>query len=160
MENKKEEIKYAIPSADMKGAEISKLDKKLVTLKKSVSKKFTAFTVSVPIYKSSIVVSEQIDETDFIIALVQNDFDYEKVPGVELNTPCRFVKGKKGENEYYAIDLFLSKDYRPRLFLSSKIMRTLKICNIELKFEEIALKDSEVARFDEKEKTAEAVGGN
>lgn len=139
---------FAKPSYDLKIEEIKKLEKKTILISKNVSKKYTSYSVAVNVGNNCLEVANQIEEADYILALFQNDYDPAKVTKVELRAPYRFVKGKKDDNEYYAIDLFVSVDYRPRLFIPSKIMRVINIMKLELPFQEIEIKEADLANFE------------
>lgn len=130
MSNKVDSVKGKY---DMSGEEINVLPTIAITLIK------TAYGTCLINFDltNGLTHTEKISNVNYFIALSENKVDVTKNKNTWL-VPHRFVKGLKEDGTYwYAIELFISKSFRPRIFITDAEMRALKCANIVKDFKEI-----------------------
>lgn len=118
---------------EIDGNEINALDTIAVTLIK------TAYGTCLINFDltSGLTHTEKISNVNYFIALSENKVDVNKNKNTWL-VPHRFVKGLKEDGTYwYAIELFISNSFRPRIFITDAEMKALKVANITKDFKEI-----------------------
>ena len=99
---------------DLSGEEINSLSKLTITLIK------TAYGTCLINFDltNGLTHTEKITNVNYFIALSENKVDATKNKNTWL-VPHRFVKGLKEDGTYwYAVELFISKSYRPRIFIT------------------------------------------